>query len=252
MAEFREIPDISATLKKNLKRLPLILCQDISGSMSDKYELMNKELKHFLRIKSSEPEVCKRTDLTVIKFNHNVYVHDECLLSSYEFKEFSEEEMDGTTHLWGALDKALSVSEKYINDTNYWSPWILLYTDGFSNDEPEELKEEVIKKLQAYEKEHSIILFILGIGDAKGSLDALNINVLNSVSMRGSKVVQYAVDQEIDVCNFFQIMIRTITRTLSDKSFFVRDKNGNFVMSAEAIEALYDEYHKNIRNRRRV
>ena len=29
MAEYRDIPDISKQLEKNLKRLPLILCEDI-------------------------------------------------------------------------------------------------------------------------------------------------------------------------------------------------------------------------------
>lgn len=241
----RGIPDISEKLSENLKRLPLILCQDISGSMSDKYELMNKQLNEFFDIQSIEPQVCRRTDLTIIKFNHIVHEPQEYLLSDYKFKRFSEEEMEGTTHLWGALDAALTVSEKYIKNEKYWCPWILLYTDGFSNDETEEEKKRVIKKLQAYEKEHSIVLFILGIGDEEGSLDALNMEELNNISMRKSKVVRYAVNQEIDIYNFFNTMIRTITSTLNGDIF---GDNG-FKPGSESIDMIYELFQQNSRQR---
>lgn len=244
MAEYRDIPDISKQLEKNLKRLPLILCEDISGSMTSKCQLMNEQLYKFFSIKSTEPEVSKRTDIEIIKFNDEIFEPITSTLSSYEFIPFEFEDMSGTTHLWGALDKALSTCKKYFNNTSYWAPWILLYTDGFDNDEPANLKEEVKAKLQAYEKENKIILFILGIGDKDGNIEELNTSELNSISKRGSKVVLYTLNQEMDISCFFQFMMKTITKTISGTEFFVRNHDGTYALRIERIYEAYEESKK--------
>lgn len=247
MAEYKDIPDMSNQLEKNLKRLPLILCEDISGSMMSKCELMNEQLYKFFSMKSIEPEVSRRTDIEIIKFNDKILEPITSTLSSYKFIPFEFEDMSGTTHLWGALDKALSSCEKYFNNTSYWTPWILLYTDGFDNDEPANLKEKVKIKLRAYEKENKIILFILGIGDKDGNIEKINTDELNCISKRGSKVVLYALNQELDISCFFQFMMKTITKTMSSPEFFVRNHDGTYALH---IDRIYEEYEesKKLRN----
>lgn len=247
MAEYRDIPDMTKQLEKNLKRLPLVLCEDISGSMASKCELMNEQLYKFFTMRSIEPEVSKRTDIEIIKFNDEICEPIISTLSSYKFIPFKFEDMSGTTHLWGALDKALSSCEKYFNNTSYWAPWILLYTDGFDNDEPANLKEEVKAKLQAYERENKIILFILGIGDKDGNIEELNVKELNSISKRGSEVVLYTLNQELDISCFFQFMMKTITKTISGTEYFVRNHDGTYTLRIERIYEAYEE-SKKLRN----
>lgn len=207
MANYNDVPNISEKLRKNLKRLPIILCEDVSGSMASKCRLLNRQLKNFFRIKELEPEVCRRTDIEIIQFNDVVSEPIISTLDTYKYIPFLESDMTGSTHLWSALEKAIQVSEKYIDNPQYWAPWILLYTDGFANDEPSELQEKVVGTLQAYESVQKIALFILRIGDEKGGTDALNCKVLNHVSMRGNRAVLYALRQEMDIRRFFQAMI---------------------------------------------
>ena len=235
------IPDLTAQLNKNVKRLPVILCEDISASMASKCELMNKVMSQFFEIKSREPLVCTRTNISVIKFNNKIYESKETRLSEYEFRKFSDDDFTGTTHLWGALDKAVKLSKKYFDNAGYWTPIILLYTDGFPNDEHKDLKSKVIAKLQNHEKQRDILLFILGIGDEAGDVQELNPDVLNRISIYRDKSVLYAYKQEMDTYRFFQFVMRTITNTITYTPFIV-EKNGQYKMPPEAIDELYHLY----------
>lgn len=232
------IPDIADRLSKNVKRLPIILCEDISGSMAPKRNLMNEELEYFFGIREIEPAVCRRTDISIIQFSDRVSDPVCSPLSKYIFEPFPDSLMGGTTHLWSALDKAIQLSEKYIDDPQYWAPWILLYTDGFANDEPEEFQDEVIKKLQAYEAELKLVIFILGIGDRDGNIEELNSEILERVSIRGKRVVFYAQEQELDISRFFQVMICTITKTMSNIKYFIRNADNQLILD---IDKLVDD-----------
>lgn len=239
MDNYNDVPNISEKLRKNLKRLPIILCEDISGSMATKYRLLNRHLNNFFKIKELEPEVCRRTDIEIIQFNSTVLQLSVSSLDSYKFVPFSKSDMSGLTHLWSALEKAIQVSKKYIDNPQYWAPWILLYTDGFDNDEPLELQERVKKTIQAYERVHKIALFILGIGDEHEGTDELNPAVLNNVSLRGNRAVLYAMSQEVDVRRFFQAMIKTITSSMTNAKQFVREWDGEYRLD---LDQIFDDY----------
>lgn len=237
MAKYIDPPNISKTLKENVKRLPIVLCEDISASMKTKQKLMNEQLMQFFEIKEYEPAVCRRTDLTIVQFNDKVSDLESCSLDKYIFKPFLDSCMRGTTHLWSALEKALDICETYIGNPQYWAPWILLYTDGFANDEDDEVKERVLKKLQEHEKNNELVIFILGIGAENSEDDSLNIEELNEISLRGPKIVLHAKNQELDIARFFQVMIRTITQTVRGMNYVIRTKDGN---RKQALDELID------------
>lgn len=241
MSIYQPIPDFSERIQKNVKRLPLILCEDISGSMAAKCDLMNEQLKKFFEIRSKEPGACKRTDIVIIQFNDKLYETAASPLDTYSFSPFTPDQMSGMTHLWAALDKALHTCEEYLDIEKYWTPWILLYTDGFQNDESLELRERVINKLQQYELEKKIIIFILGIGSVDKDDNELNLTLLNDISILGEQVVLHAQDQEIDIERFFQFVMRTMVKTLTSMQFFVRDKNGKLALDPAKLVELFKQ-----------
>lgn len=241
MAVYHPVPDFSEKIRKNVKRLPLILCEDISGSMITKRELMNEQLEKFFEIKSKEPGACKRTDIEIIQFNNKLYEVATSSLDMYNFSPITSDQMSGTTHLWAALEKALQTCEKYLDPAKYWTPWILLYTDGYPNDEPAELKDRVKNKLRQYELEKKIIIFILGIGSVHEKDNNVNLALLNDISRLGEQVVLLAQEQEIDIERFFQFVMRTMVKTLTSMQFFMRDKNGKLALDPTKLVEIFNQ-----------
>lgn len=233
--------DVTKLITKNVKHLPLVLCEDISGSMLSKCDLMNKELNNFFSFKQSEPELSTRINLHIIQFNDVVSEPIDTKLNKYNFKPFSKAQMNGTTHFWEALNKGISICEKYIDNPHYWTPWLLVYTDGIPNGDPDGLQSEVINRLRHFEENNDIFPFFLGIGDSNDEDYGLDIEFLSGISKHGRNAVAYALNETIDIKRFFNFMMRTIIATMSSTSYFFVDDHGRRKLN---IDLLYNEYAK--------
>lgn len=241
MAIYKDVPNVSDRLAKKTKRLPLVLCEDISGSMSLKYELLNGQLSEFFSIKDTEPQLSRLVDMEIIQFNETV-TSMTTTLDKYYFTPFRQTDLKGTTHFWEALDNAIQSCEKYINNPRYWSPWILMYTDGNPNGDPLGLREKVIARLRRHEENNDILPFFLGIGELSKGESPLNLNFLSSISKRGSQAVVCAVNEKIDTKRFFRFMMRTIISTLSSARYFIADESGQKKMNCDLLYHEFMEY----------
>jgi len=235
--------DFDNKLSLNTKRVSVILCEDVSGSMASKYTLMNEQLKKFFSIKATDAVICGRTDLYVIKFSSTVSEPEKSTLLNYNFNPFTRDDFNGQTHLWSALLKAVELAETIISNNDY-TPWILLYTDGFPNNEVDSVKDDAIAKLQSLEKEDKLVLFILGIGYNNDN-DKVNKAILESISKRGKKLVFYASDLEIDVCRFFDALVKTLTVTVPRLDTFAIQKGGAVIYN---IDDIVDTFFDDLKN----
>lgn len=151
-------------------RVPVVLCLDISYSMSgEKIQELNRGVKEFFNAVKNDEVAKYAVELCIVTFNS----------SAQKVLDFAgiERQMDklntinlvasGNTAMGAAVNMALDLLEKRKQEykdkgVEYWQPWLVLMTDG----QPTDVITSAAQRAVDLINDKKLTIFPIGIGDS--------------------------------------------------------------------------------------
>lgn len=165
------------------RRLPIVICLDISPSMgwkigrnSSSIALLNAALKAFVEELKKDPRVRSAAEVAFVPFSTNIEGETDFVsLSSLVVPEFSAVK-EGGTNMAQAVLRSIEKIEKrreMLEDSEigYYAPFFVLITDGNPDKNDDIIKyNEALEAVKSHCDSHVgaseiIIPFIIGVGD---------------------------------------------------------------------------------------
>ncbi len=159
-----------------VKRMPVVLCLDISPSMNGcrRIEHLNKAVSLFFSSLKNNTKVANSAEFAIVPYSTNIENEKSFLfLDQFAIPTFKTVKAGGTA-TGMAVNHCLDLIEKKKNEldsavTEYYVPILVLITDGNPDDNDNSVKFNKavsrITKLQTGSAEQRIIPFIIGVGD---------------------------------------------------------------------------------------
>ena len=151
------------------KRCALVLVLDKSNSMSgEPARLLNEAVAKFKSNLMEDIDVARRIDVSVVQFNHRVWLHT---FRNTEVWQPPVIQPEGGTCLSAALNIAIDIvtqrSDEYrMNGISYYRPWIVLLADRYpEQDQEADLTATGVRVRQAHDQ-NKFNLFAITCGDA--------------------------------------------------------------------------------------
>lgn len=162
-------------------RCPCILLLDTSGSMQgDLIDALNQGLRTFKENLIENSLASKRVEVAVITFDSDVkVVQDFVTADQFEPPTLSAQ---GLTHIGSGIHQALDLLQARkalyrVNGIAYYRPWIFMITDGEPQGEPEQIVEQVTRRIKEDEASKRVAFFPVGVENA-------NLTRLAQISVR--------------------------------------------------------------------
>lgn len=215
--------DPSKYNEPTIKKLPVILLLDVSGSMEgEKIDTLYKCVIEMTDAFAKAPMKDAIIDIAIITFgNDKAEIHTE-YTSVSELMEKKPEKFtaEGST----PLGKALTITKEMIEDKNrtpsrIYRPAVVLVSDGKPNDEWQEPMERFINEGRSQKCQR----FAIAIGNTH---DAANIAMLNTFAENESQVLRAEEVSGISDC------FRKVTMSVSQRATSV---NPNKMPSAKNL-----------------
>jgi uncharacterized protein YegL len=154
-------------------RCPCVLLLDTSSSMRGApIEALNVGLRTFKTDLMHDPLALQRVEVAVVTFDSDVtVVQDFVTVAQFETPMLTAQ---GYTHMGEAMQQALDMlqarKEQYrTHGVAYYRPWVFMITDGEPQDEPEEVVERAVRRLQEEEAHKRVAFFAVGVEQANMS-----------------------------------------------------------------------------------
>lgn len=170
-------------------RVPVCLCLDVSGSMSDninglnqsKIDALNEGIATLYDCVKKDGTARYAADISIVTFQSNARVYDK--YSNVDSKTNPKLKAYGGTYLGDGLELALKELEERKksyrdNGIDYYQPWLFVMTDGATADYAKTIS--IASRLKDMENNKKISVFPIGIGD-----DA-DMNLISQLSKRGA------------------------------------------------------------------
>lgn len=162
-------------------RCPCVLLLDTSGSMQGAaIEALNEGLRTFKDDLTKSPLASRRVEVAVVTFDCDVnVVQDFVTADQFEPPMLAAQ---GLTHMGTAINKALDMlqtrkAQYRSNGVAYYRPWVFVITDGEPQGEPENVVEQVVRRIKDDEANKRVALFAVGVDNA-------NMTRLSEITVR--------------------------------------------------------------------
>jgi len=149
-------------------RVPVVLCLDVSYSMSGKpMEELNEGVRLFIKSVKEDPIASSAVELCVVTFSDDAkIVADFCELTNFD-ERLTLTAVRGKTDLGAGVDLALKLLEQRKKEykevgVEYYQPWLVLMTDGAPTTNKHIQVSAETSRLVA---ERKLVVFPVGIGD---------------------------------------------------------------------------------------
>lgn len=148
------------------KRVPVCLCLDVSGSMSDRIDKLNEGVAMFYEAVKMDETAAAACEIAIVTFESEAHLEED--FEPVDRKVKPNFTARGGTNMGEALTIALRIlderKQKYKDyGTPYYQPWLVVMSDGFPS-ETQELRSN-IDKIREMEKSRKLTVFSVGIGD---------------------------------------------------------------------------------------
>ena len=147
------------------KRVPVCLCLDVSGSMSDRIDKLNDGVEMFYQAVKMDETALQACEIAIVTFESEAKLVED--FEPVDRKVKPNFTAGGGTDMGAALTIALRILEerkqKYRDyGTPYNQPWLVVMSDGFPA-ETQELRSN-IDKIKEMERNRKLTVFSVGIG----------------------------------------------------------------------------------------
>ena len=165
-------------------RVPIVLCLDVSGSMSGApIDELNRGVREFIESLKNDEIARSSASLAVVTFSTGAnlvqnFTTIERIVDSTHISVTS-----GLTYLGAGVQLALDTLEnqkallKQVG-TDYYQPWIVIMTDGAPEGENESIWRQAAQRCHQMEADKKLVVFPIGIGSGA------NLQVLGHFSSR--------------------------------------------------------------------
>ena len=227
-------------ISKTSKRLPIVLCLDISPSMStnNRIENLNEAIKLFYNELSRDQKVINSAEVAIITFSTNIEENTDFETIDYiDGKSFTVVEHGGTNLSTAVLTSIKKIEDRLVelddSGIDNYIPFLVLVTDGDPDktDDQENLEKainSVLKHCDTNSFSSCLIApYIIGVGDEidKNELDRF------AEKFTGSAII-------IDGDECYQ-------QTLFEELFtFISNSVKNSLRGAENLKCLFESIQK--------
>ena len=173
-------------------RVPVVLCLDVSGSMSPCINDLNEGVAAFYDAIRSDPTAREACEIAIVTFNSSVEVAED--FQSVQHKQNPTFTAYGGTDMTGGIQKALELLEtrkqKYKDTgTDYFQPWLVIMSDGEPNDiNSVRTLQEKTKKM---EEDKKLVVFGIFIGNDSGKETLAGFSKRGAMSLKGTNFVEF-------------------------------------------------------------
>lgn len=162
-------------------RCPCVLLLDTSGSMQGAaIAALNEGLQTFKADLLKDSLAARRVEVAIVTFDYDITVIQDFVTAD----EFEPPTLtgQGLTCMGGAIQQALDLlqarkAQYRANGVAYYRPWIFMITDGEPQGEPEDLVEQVARRIKEDEANKRVAFFTVGVEDA-------NMSRLSQIAVR--------------------------------------------------------------------
>lgn len=149
-------------------RVPVVLCLDISASMSgEKIQELNRGVKEFFNAVKNDDIAKYAVELCIVTFNTSAQKVLEFAGIERQIGRFNTINLvaSGNTAMGAAVNMALDLLEKRKQEyqdkgVDYWQPWLVLMTDG----QPTDIITSAAQRTASLINEKKLTIFPIGIG----------------------------------------------------------------------------------------
>lgn len=161
--------DTSDLVEATAKRLPVVICLDISGSMANRLKELQQALLRFSHSMAEHPKAKHSVELALVSFNtqaHEVFYFAP-MSETINKVQGLQLMASGQTAMGAALMKAMDMLEErklQYKDTAvpYYQPWLVLMTDGEPTDL--DLFSKACARVESLAKDEKLHIIPCGIG----------------------------------------------------------------------------------------
>lgn len=166
-------------------RVPVCLCLDVSGSMSNCIGELQEGVKQFYDAVRKSDTARLSCEISIVTFDSYVNILED--FSLVDKKKNPRFTASGSTNMTDGILKALELLDERKKDYNrngihYHQPWLVIMSDGAPND-PQSV-ERVQAVIRDMENNKKLVVFAIGIGNYA------DMEVLNNFSKRGAKALK--------------------------------------------------------------
>ena len=184
------------------KRVPVCLCLDVSGSMSDRIDQLNDGVEMFYQAVKMDETALQACEIAVVTFESEAKLVED--FEPVDRKVKPNFTAGGGTDMGAALTIALRILEerkqKYREyGTPYRQPWLVVMSDGYPA-ETQEFRSN-IDKIKEMERNRKLTVFPVGIGKDYSK------EVLGRLSVR--EVME--IEKPEDFAKFFQWLSMSVS-----------------------------------------
>ena len=231
-------------ISKTSKRLPIVLCLDVSPSMSlnNRIENLNKAIELFYDELCKDPRVLSSAEVAIITFSTDILDDTDFETIDYidgiSFKAVEH----GVTNLSKAVLESIKKIEDRVDELDYFDidhyiPFLILVTDGDPDktDNQENLEKAIESVLKHCDTniipEYLIAPYIIGVGNQidKSTLDRFAEN------FTGEAII---IDCDLSDQQFFFDELFT----------FISNSVKNSLKGAENLKSLFESIKKQAKN----
>ena len=225
------------------RKLPIVLCIDVSSSMESKLDDLNNALRELYTSFKADIEACKSVEIAIVAFSTKAKVWRE-------FESIDESvipailEVGGCTVMSEALSLSLETAEKrkkYYQSKSlmYYQPWIFFLTDGhpyIENEETTNIERRainaVIKKINQLEENSKLLFYSFGIGDG------VDYNLMKKFSVAGAARYKHS-SNSVGLNKMFMFLIQTQKKVSQSDTGDPNYLDSEFDIESES-DKLYD------------
>ena len=201
------VVDARELLENPSPRVPIVLCLDVSGSMSgEKINELNRGVREFVESLKKDEIASSSASLAVVTFSTGANLIQNFTTIERIVDAAHISTASGATYLGTGVQLALDTLDtqkallKQVG-TDYYQPWIVIMTDGEPCGESDSEWQQAAKRCRQLESQKKLVIFPIGIGP-----DA-NLQVLGNFSERPALRLKGLCFSE-----FFQWLSQSVVR----------------------------------------
>lgn len=234
-----KIDDSSLVDYEGGKKLAVVFCVDISQSMNRivdgtnavstgktirgedgrEYNLVSGGINRLAKVREGVESIVsyfrnskevspEQVEIATVFFNETISLENPFVplnqVDIHSIPQFGS----GQTHMGEAVAVSLDLLEKRIsqygeNETNFYRPWLLVFTDGEDRG-PQAIMEESIKRANQLENTNKLMTYCFGINDQE-----LNLEVLKRLN---NNFTIYPI-KAVDLADIFEMITYTMGQT---------------------------------------
>lgn len=186
------MPSINDIIRSTSKRLPIVLCLDVSQSMKQEYriEQLNEVFRSFINRLQDNRFASRAADISIVTFGSNIIEEGRKFEPVFKVLDRTFEAVENTEcHLSEAILHSVKLLENRLviydeNDIDCYYPYLVVITGGDpdSTDLPdmrEKAIQSILKHCDSSRDEYDLLVpYIIGVGNDISS----HCEVLNQMS----------------------------------------------------------------------